>query len=99
MRTLLDNDMEQVQQLLELTRSLADYHKRASDMLQSCLDELEDIATAAKTKPPLPRYKPYSTSILIYTVGDIRVGANTLMFDNLIQFPTVFVLKLPQKGI
>ncbi|KAI6650990.1 Endophilin-A3-like isoform X4 [Oopsacas minuta] len=54
MRTLLDNDIEQVQQVLELTRSLADYHKRSSETLQSCLEELEDIATAAKTKPPLP---------------------------------------------
>ena len=55
MRTLLDNDVEQVQQLLELTRSFSDYHKKAHEILQSCLEELEDIATAAKNKPPLPR--------------------------------------------
>ena len=66
MRTLLDNDLEQVQQVLELTRSLADYHKRSSEALQSCLEEMEDIATAAKTKPPLPRYALplYSYSLL-----------------------------------
>ena len=71
MRTLLDNDLEQVQQVLELTRSLADYHKRASESLQSCLEELEDIATAAKSKPPLPRYIATKLIIKINRIENI----------------------------